>query len=101
MNLLDIFPFVGPREVYHKVYLKAFQNHMSLPSLATEINYWRHLQYWALIKNLEHAESETERYNHYKVLNAHSVNSMQSLQGVKYTMWIASNHYKVLNTHCG
>ena len=33
-----LFLSVEHREVYHKVYLKAFQNHMSLPSLASYRN---------------------------------------------------------------
>ena len=41
---------------------------------------------------MQHAESELERYNHYKVLNTHSLNSMHS-ELERY------NHYKVLNTY--
>ena len=40
------FLFVKGREVYRKVYLKAFQNHrVCHPQLTIEINCWRHLEY--------------------------------------------------------
>ena len=33
------------------------------------------------------------------VKNKHSVKNMQLLQGVKYTVWIPCNYYRVLNAH--
>ena len=40
---------------------------------------------WKFLLYMNLKEIELRRYNHYKVLNTHSVNGMQSLQGVKDT----------------
>ena len=40
---------------------------------------------WKFLLCMNLKESGLKRYNHYKVLNTHSINSMQSLQGVKDT----------------